>query len=105
VPITVTEKAAVCPVATVWLTGCVVIDGATAALLLALLTSPAHPEREKLVSSARTIARRSPTFLVPNDEYLEVLIWPRQLNKLRAELQHAPLPTVNTVGRRPIHLT
>jgi len=91
VPVVATEKVADCPAVTVWLAGCVVIEGA-ANLPLALLTIPAHPERKKLGSSATATVRRNPTLLVPN-KYLEVLIWPRQPNKLRAELQHAPLAT------------
>jgi len=80
--VTATVKVADCPVDTVWLTGCVVINGA-AAVLPALLTMPEHPERENPAS--RTKTERSPNFLVPS-ECVAALIWPRQLDKLRAEI-------------------
>ena len=74
VPLTATEKVAVCPVATVWLTGCVVMDGATAALPT-LLTSPAHPVRQ--TPPSKTARRRSPNFRV-REEFLAANIWLRQ---------------------------
>jgi hypothetical protein len=56
-PFTATEKVAVCPAATVWLTGCVIMDGATATLP-GPLTNPAHPERQ--TPPSRATSRRSP---------------------------------------------
>jgi hypothetical protein len=64
VPVTATEKVAVCPIAAFWLTGCVVIDGAVgaASALVALLpvplfapARPVQPEREK---TAKRTTRR-----------------------------------------------
>ena len=50
VPVAATEKVAFCPVVTSWLTGCVVIDGATDVLVawgLIAPVTPAHPERKR----------------------------------------------------------
>ena len=44
VPIAATEKVAVWPEVTVWLVGCVLIDGADGAGLLLPETIPEHPE-------------------------------------------------------------
>jgi hypothetical protein len=99
--VTVMEKVADWPVGTVWLTGCVVIAGAAAGLP-ALLTIPVHPKREDPISIVKT--RRGSNLLATNG-CLAALIWPRQLDKLRAELQHAPLPTVNTGVSCSVHLT
>ena len=43
-PVAATEKEAVWPDVTVWLVGCVLMDGATGAGLLLLETIPEHPE-------------------------------------------------------------
>jgi len=54
-----TENVAVCPTVTFWLTGCAVIDGDVGVgVLPALLTVPAHPEKERPPN--RTSRRRSP---------------------------------------------
>jgi hypothetical protein len=78
--VTVAEKVADFPVVTVWLTGCIVITGAAAGLP-ALLTVPVHPQREDPTSIAKT--RRGSNLLATN-VCLATLIWPRQLDKLRA---------------------
>lgn len=58
-PVAATEKEAVWPDVTVWLVGCVLMDGATGAGLLLLETIPEHPEFTIASSTAnKTRAQR-----------------------------------------------
>jgi hypothetical protein len=106
-PVTVAANCCLVPSATVAVFGLIFTATVPAGFAgplegLLLLVKPTHPERERIPHS--TPSRTSPGVCACRGR-LAVDIWLRLLRKLRAEMQHALLHTVNTGARRPIQLT